>query len=315
MAVLGFWEVARRFRFFRSLLAQCHREIARRRPGCVILVDYPGFNLRLAERLKMLNIPIIYYISPQIWAWGHGRLKQIRRLVDLMVLILPFEEAFYRESGVKTHFVGHYLLEDIPPDYAGSPPPEGGHLALLPGSRPQEVERMLPVMLDAADLFCRKHGTKAVIAGVRGAVESALYERLTKRVQTTAISIRYGDARKVIHDSSLVLTSSGTATLETAIIGRPMVVVYKTGFLTYLIARRLVKLDKIALANLVLNEKLVPELIQGEVNTGRILAELDRYKSDSAYYREVTAKLHSVPGLLGGSGASERAAELVGEYL
>ncbi|MDH4156085.1 MAG: lipid-A-disaccharide synthase [candidate division Zixibacteria bacterium] len=315
LAVLGFWEVARRFRFFRGLLAHCQSEIAKRQPGCVILVDYPGFNLRLAERIKPFNIPIIYYISPQIWAWGSGRLEQIRRLVDLMVLILPFEEAFYRKSGVKARFVGHYLLEDIPSEYTATPPPREGHLALLPGSRPQEVERMLPVMLDAAEVFCHKYSTQAVIAGVHGAVEPALYERLMKRVQAGPISIRYGDARKVIHDSSLVLTSSGTATLESAIIGRPMVVVYKTGVLTYLIARRLVKLDKIALANLVLNEKVVPELIQGQANTGRILAELDRFKDDAAYYQEVAAKLQRVPGLLGGRGASERAAELVGEYL
>lgn len=131
LAVLGFWEVAKRYLFFRKLFYQCVDEITRRRPAAAILVDYPGFNLRLARKIKPLGIPIIYYISPQVWAWGKRRLFQIKQLVDLMLVILPFEKEFYDESGVAAHFVGHHLLEDIPREYISSPIPISGTLSLI----------------------------------------------------------------------------------------------------------------------------------------------------------------------------------------
>ncbi len=314
LAVLGFWEVAKRYTFFRQLFFRCISEIEKTRPQVVVLVDYPGFNLRLAKKIKKLGIPIIYYISPQIWAWGKRRIKIIRELVDLMLVILPFEKNFYGPTGINHEFVGHYLLEDIPREYIASPvsdnmPPT---LALLPGSRAQEIERMLPVMLQTARLFHDKHGARAVVAGVKGKFN---YERFMRDSDQENISVSFEDSRKIIHDSNLVLTASGTATLETAIIGRPMVVVYKTGMLTYQIAKRLVRLDKIALANLVLGEKVVPELIQHEASPANMLVELERYVDDKDYRRDVVSKLNRVPGLLGGEGASERAAKLIAQYL
>ncbi|MBD3401721.1 lipid-A-disaccharide synthase, partial [candidate division GN15 bacterium] len=143
LAVLGFWEVARRAGFFRRLLRQCEQEITRRRPRCILLVDYPGFNLRLAARVKKLGIPIIYYISPQVWAWHKKRIHRIKELVDRMLLILPFEQELYARHGIPHEMVGHYLVEDVPHEYIASDPPGSGQLALLPGSRTQEIERML----------------------------------------------------------------------------------------------------------------------------------------------------------------------------
>lgn len=312
LAVLGFWEVAKQFRFFRDLMKLSVNEIERRRPDCVVLVDYPGFNLRLAERIKHLGIPIIYYISPQIWAWGGRRIDQIKRLVDLVLLILPFETDLYDQAGVANEFVGHYLIEDIPDEMVGSGPPAGGHLALLPGSRPQEIQRHLGPMLGAAVEFCRRHETTAVIAGVRGAHD---YESAIASTGSSAIEMIYDDSRKVIGEARLVLTSSGTATLEAAIIARPMVVIYKTGWITYQIARRLVRLDKIALANLVLDDKVVPELIQSKANSRAMLAELERYVEDREYYDRVAARLRETSALLGGPGASARAARRIGQFL
>ena len=163
LAVLGFWEVAKRYLFFRKLFHRCIDEIKRRRPAAVILVDYPGFNLRLAKKVKPLGIPIIYYISPQVWAWQKRRVDEIRRLVDLMLVILPFEEEFYRQSSINVHFVGHYLMEDIPDEYTGSAIPTSDTLCLLPGSRPQEIERMLPPMLQTARRYNRMYKNKAVV--------------------------------------------------------------------------------------------------------------------------------------------------------
>ena len=312
LAVIGFWEVAKKYLFFRRLFHTCLDEINTRKPKLIILVDYPGFNLRLAKKIKHLGIPIIYYISPQIWAWGKKRIKQIREYVDLMIPILPFEEKFYKDSGVNAKFVGNYLLEDIPSEFIASEIPADGYLALLPGSRPQEIERMLPSMIETAKLFYNKFQVKAVIAGLRG-IEN--YEKYISPEHLKYVSVIYDNPRQVIHDAQLVLTASGTATLETGIIGRPMVVVYKTGALTYHIAKNLIELDKIALINLVLDEHVVPELIQHKAIPEKMFTELEKYFNDEPYHAEVVEKLHSVVGLLGERAASEKAAELVWEYL
>lgn len=312
LAVLGFWEVAKRFRFFQKLMARCVNEIRSRCPDCVILVDYPGFNLRLAKRIRALGIPVIYYISPQIWAWGHKRLPLIRECVDLMLLILPFEQQFYEGTGVNSRFVGHYLLEDIPAEQISSQPPIDGSLALLPGSRQQEVERMLPVMLQTARQFKERHGARAVVAATRNGYD---YESALKKYQADDVTLAYDDARRVIHDSVLVLSASGTATLEAAIIGRPMVVVYKTGNITYQIARRLIKIDKIGLVNLVLNDKVAPELIQHEATPDKMMAALSQLYTDDERYGATCVRLNEVPSLLGGRGASARAASMILELV
>ena len=174
LAVLGFWEVVKRYSYFRELMHRTIDEITQRRPACILLVDYPGFNLRLAKRIKHLGIPIVYYISPQLWAWGGKRISQVRELVDLLILILPFEKEFYASSGVKSEFVGHYLLEDIPSSLISSPIPKSRQLALLPGSRPQEIERMLETMCNAAATFCARHEFRAVIAGVKNGAKYRL---------------------------------------------------------------------------------------------------------------------------------------------
>jgi lipid-A-disaccharide synthase len=312
LAVLGFWEVARRYPFFRGLLNRCTDQIERRRPSCILLVDYPGFNLRLAERIKPLRIPIVYYISPQVWAWGGKRIHQIKRIVDMMILILPFEADLYDRHGVPNATVGHYLLDDIPPAYVGSPLPESNRLALLPGSRPQEVDRMLGPMLETARRLCRERKMTAVVAAVKNGYN---YEDRLTEEDAGRTGISFQDSRKIIFDSRVVLTASGTATLETGIIGRPMVVVYKTGWLSYWIARRLVKLEMIALVNLVLGRKVVPELIQSEVTPYRMCQEVERYLVDDDYRESVKSALDRLPECLGGRGASQRAAELVREFL
>jgi lipid-A-disaccharide synthase len=312
LAVLGFWEVAKRYFFFRRLGQRCVTEIQKKRPKAILLVDYPGFNLRLAKKLSSLGIPIIYYISPQVWAWGKGRLNQIRDYINQMLVILPFEEKFYRDHGVPCKFVGHYLLEDIPREYIGTTPPGNGQIALLPGSRPQEIERMLPSMLKAATIMSHKHGSKAVVAAIKGAFD---YESVCQPFAEQGVTVSYQSSRRTVFESDLVLTASGTATLETGIIGRPMVIVYKTGFLTYQIARRLVRLQSIGLVNLVMGKKVVPELIQAEASPAAMAAALEKYLEDDAYRQATQAALHTVPSLLGGEGASHAAAAAIGEYL
>lgn len=308
LAVMGFWEVVRHYGFFRKLFFECLNEIKNRKPSCVVLIDYPGFNLRLAKEVKKLGIPVIYYISPQVWAWGKKRVAEIKDNVDKMMVILPFEKEFYRNNGVECEFVGHYLLEDIPAKYIRSPIPTGGSIAILPGSRPQEIKRLLFPMLEAVRRFNNEFGTKGVVAGVTGAFD---YDSVLKSFENSGIEIEYNYPRQVIFDSSMVLTKSGTATLETAIIGRPMVVAYKTSFLNYLIAKNLIKLDKIALVNLVLGKKAVPELIQNEANSNNMYGELKKLRNSQTSLNNIKQELDRVPEILGGIGASERAAEII----
>ncbi len=312
LAVLGFWEVVKRFSYFRELMLRTEFIIESRRPKCILLVDYPGFNLRLAKRVKHLGIPIIYYISPQVWAWGKKRIPQIRELVDEMIVILPFEKPFYDQHGIKSDFVGHYLLEDIPAEYLASAPPGQKQIALLPGSRRQEVERMIGPMIQAASRFNAKFGTTATIAAVDNGFD---YSAALANYKGHGISISRNDARRVIFESDLVITASGTATLETGLIGRPMVIVYKTGWITYQIAKRVIKIPSIGLVNLVLGKNVVPELIQGDVTAERVLSEMVRLWTDRIEFENIQHELLTLPSMLHGQGASDRAAALVANYL
>ncbi len=314
LAVLGFWEVAKNFLFFQQLMKQTIEHIEKTKPSAILLVDYPGFNLRLAERVKHLGIPIIYYISPQVWAWGHKRIKQIERLVDLMLLILPFEKDYYADKNVRSVFVGHYLLEEIPSEYISSDPPEAERqsVCLMPGSRTQEVERMLPSMLEAGRRMHNEFGVQVRVGAVSGLYD---YESAVKQYDGSAIELVYDRPRECMYESSIVLTASGTTTLEAGIIGRPMVIVYRTGQITYQIAKRLVKLDSIGLVNLVAGKKIMPELIQGEANPEQMFTALARYWQDEQYYRLSCTELERIPEILGGVGASDRTAKEILEYI
>jgi len=312
LAVLGFWEVAKRFRFFQKLLTRAAEQIEERQPRAIVLIDYPGFNLRLAEKVRSLNIPIIYYVSPQIWAWGGKRIGTIKRLVDMMLLILPFETEIYEKAGVRNRFVGHYLLDDIEAGLIKAPYNAGSDLvALLPGSRPQEVEKMLPVLAATAGILAESGKWRFAVAAVEGNIDYRAY----LADATVPIEIVRGKTRELIAESRLVLTSSGTATLETGIIGRPMVVIYRTGRLTYMIARRLVTLDKIALINITAGRKLVPELIQNDANPKTIAAQARKLLDDAFLSSEIVRELNRVTDSLGTSGAGERAAAAVREYI
>jgi lipid-A-disaccharide synthase len=310
LSVMGFWEAARRLLFFRRLFNQCVTEITRRRPSVVVLVDYPGFNLRLAAKVKALGIPIVYYISPQVWAWGRKRIDDIRACVDRMLVILPFEQEFYQRHNVACEFVGNYLLEEIPAEYVSSRLPGSGRLAVLPGSRRQEIERNLPPMVKAAETLAKSRRLSATVAGVRGAFN---YERLLQR--HPGIDIVYDDARRVLYESDVTLTASGTATLEAGIIGRPMVVMYKTGFVTYQIASRVLTVKDVALVNLVAGRRIVPELIQRQATVRNMVSEVEAFLDDGEYCDRTVRELHRIPQLLGGPGASQRAAAVIGGYL
>lgn len=286
-----------------------------RRPNLLVLIDFPEFNLRLARVAKSLRIPVLYYVSPQIWAWRKGRVRQIGRWVDQMAVIFPFEVEFYERHGVKATFVGYPLLESVraKEDRASilrkiGLDPAKPAIALLPGSRRGEVSRHLPVMRDAAarlnqersvQFFC-VCATTIDAAEIAGAMQSP-------RLRIPIVQDQRYDA---IHAADLVWTASGTATLETALLGRPMIVVYRLSWLTYAIARLLVRVDHIGMVNLICGERVVPELIQSNVNSERIAAESRVLLDDREMRCRIKTKLAQLRERLGGPGAAERVADL-----
>ena len=299
------------WRGYKRLRAALHE----RRPNLLVLIDFPDFNLRLAKTAKSLRIPVLYYVSPQIWAWRRGRVRQIARWVDHMAVIFPFEAAFYERHGIKATFVGHPLLESVKGgcDRAATLSKMGFDaakpaIALLPGSRHGEVSRHLPVMREAAIRLCAERAIQffCVCASTIDAAELAA----GLAHPSVRIPVVKNDRYEAIHAADLVWTASGTATLETALLGRPMIIVYRLSWLTFMIARWLVRVDHIGMVNLIAGERLVPELVQSDVNPERIMAETRLLLDNSQRRAGIVAKLAMLRERLGGAGAADRVADL-----
>jgi lipid-A-disaccharide synthase len=291
------------------------RALKERRPNLLVLIDFPDFNLRLAKLAKSLRIPVLYYVSPQIWAWRKGRIRQIARWVDHMAVIFPFEAPFYARHGVPATFVGHPLLESVHAntDRAATLTKMGLDpaklaIALLPGSRHGEVSRHAPIMRDAAALLARDRDVQffCVCANtIDAAAVSASLSQASLRIPVIEEN-RY-DA---IHAADLVWAASGTVTLETALLGRPMIIVYRVSWLTFLVARMLVRVEHVGMVNLIAGERLVPELLQNDASPERIAAESRALLDDAPARAALAAKLAGLRERLGGPGAAERVADL-----
>ena len=314
MSFMGFIEVIKHIPRIKRVMDRLKSEVSDRKAPLAILVDYPGFNLRLAKRLKSADFSpqpkVFYYISPQVWAWGAERIPKMAEIIDLMAGIFPFEEETYAGSGLNFHFVGHPLLDEMDSFVTKEEfftkhglNPEISLIALLPGSRTQEVSRILPPMIDTVEIIGKKYECQFAV-GASDSVKQSLYDSFTQGI------IVRNDTRNLMKHSTLVITASGTATLETAIAGTPMVVVYKMHPLNFMIGKRLVKLQNIALVNLVAGEEIVPELIQNEVVPSKIAYEAFRILSNRQIQDEMQGKLAEVKRKLGEPGASRRAAEL-----
>jgi len=317
LAFMGFTEVIQNLRTILGNIAFCKKDINAHKPDVLILIDYPGFNLRIAEYAHEQGIRVFYYISPQIWAWKQSRVHKIKKFVERMFVILPFEKDFYSRFGMEVDFVGHPLLDSLEQQkvsFSGAKDfrkkfnlSDKKIIALLPGSRKQEISVMLPLMLSARSSF---PDYQFVIAGAPS-LPVEFYNSLTASSNTPVIS---GVTYELVSHASAALVTSGTATLETALLGTPEVVCYKGGRISYTIARSLIKVKFISLVNLIMDRLVVTELIQDKLNPKNIEAELkailDSGKKDKMLeeYKELVNKL-------GGSGASKKTAELMVAYL
>jgi len=279
LAVVGLTEVFFRSRTILKAYLQLKSIIKNKKPSLVVLIDYPDFNLSLARGAKELHVPVLYYISPQVWAWRKGRVKKLVRRVDRMAVILPFEESFYRQRGMKVDYVGHPLLDAIPArldreeirsqwNLQKSSPVIG----LLPGSRREEVVRLLPSMLKAMEILKNDYPNLACLLPRASTISSELIASMVKHSPVT-VQTTEGDIYKVLRVCDLALVASGTATLETAIIGVPMIIAYRVSTFSYWVGRMLLRIPYIGLVNWIAGEKVVPELIQREVTPENLSRE------------------------------------------
>lgn len=316
-AVVGLTELWEKRRALRDALQRLRDHLATVRPALLICIDFPDFNLLLARTAHRLRIPVCYFISPQVWAWRRGRIRTIRRLVKKMLVLFPFEEAMYREAGVNVTFVGHPLLDalaDVPRQdacraalgLAGSAPV----LGLLPGSRQAEMRRHLPLLLQAASLLTAARPDLEVLLGLTPSLDGRAVEAAVEASGVRATVIQ-GRTSEVIRAADLLLAVSGTVTLEAAILGTPMIITYRLGALSWLLARLLVRVRFIGLPNLVANEGIVPELIQFDATPERLATTAAAILDSPERQARMRAALAEVRARLGTPGAAERAAREV----
>jgi lipid-A-disaccharide synthase len=319
LAVVGITEVFAKIPAILKGMSTIKKLLTSLKPDLLILIDFPDFNLHIAAVAKRLDIPILYYISPQIWAWRQGRAKRIRKLVDHMAVILPFEQGFYEDRDVPVTFVGHPLLDANLP--AAEPVLKAGPqvptvVGLVPGSRDTEVTRHLPVMLDAAGILKERLGQVTFIVSQAPSVDRKRIQTvIARRHLPTELEVISDGVEKVLERSDVIVAASGTVTLQAAIYGTPMVIIYKVSAVSYWLGRALVRVPYIGLVNLVADQQLVPELLQHDASAENIASALENMLNDHTRFNELKQQLFALRHVLGSGGASERVADLAMEML
>jgi lipid-A-disaccharide synthase len=329
MAVMGITEVVRHLPQIYRGYAKLRQAIRERRPGVAVLIDFPDIHLKLARDLHRLGIPVIFFVSPQLWAWKKHRIKLVRKYVSRMLVIFPFEEPFYRDRGVEAEFVGHPLAELPLPAPSREQfarenglDPDATWIGLLPGSRMKEIRANLPGMLEAGRALARNAPQRQFLLPLAPTLDPAQQAETRELIESrgaAAIVRLVADARAALLHARASVVASGTATVEAALIGNPFMVVYRVSPLTYAIAKRVVSVPHVAMANLVAGKRVVPELIQGDFTTGNIILEMERLLPDGVPRQSMMKELAQIRGLLrpreGGLGAIERVAKITLELM
>ena len=311
LSVVGITEVLSNWGKIREAFKKLKNFIYNSSLQAVVLIDYPGFNLRLAKVAKKRGIPLLYYVPPQVWAWGERRVKKIGNLVDKIAVILPFEEEWYKERGYEVEYVGHPLFEMLKnfKKMGSTREKKGVTIGILPGSRKAEVKRILPVMLATAQLIKKKRKVKFVIPLADG-IEKNLVEKEIKNWKVP-VEIYSGDSHLIIQLSDLLLVASGTATLEAAYFQTPMIIIYKLSLPSYIMARILVKVPWIGLVNLISGEEVVPEFVQREAKPKKIASQAENILNDKGKVTRIKMKLSNVTNKLSCCDTSYKVAKMV----
>lgn len=315
-AVMGVWEVLKRYGWFKQRFAEMLAELKQFQPDVLLLIDYPGFNLRFAEAVKREcpGIKIIYYISPKVWAWNKRRIPVMARLLDEMLCLFPFEQPIFEKAGLKTTFVGNPLVDELEEKRISGVSRDGTLVGLFPGSREREIARLFPMMVEAAKRL------KAWDGGLKFEVPAAS-EKLAVQIRGLLagagdwITVTSGGSHSLMQRAGCAVIASGTATLEAAYYGLPYCLVYRTAPLTYLLARLLVKIEYIGLVNILAGEGVVEELIQDRAEPDAVARSLREFLESPAKREALQARLAEVSAKLGGKGAHERAARAVAGWL
>ncbi|MFZ1729954.1 MAG: lipid-A-disaccharide synthase [Bacteroidota bacterium] len=316
-AIMGFVEVAKHYPFLKEMFANCEKQYAERGPDAVVLIDYPGFNLRFAKKVKEAGGRVLYYISPQVWAWGKNRAQKMVGLIDHLACVFPFEEKLFNDIGIPTTFVGHPLVEILENvDRAKflsthGLPTDKPILGLFPGSREQEVHRLLPAMLEGAR-HVRKR-TDCTIAVGAARLPDSMYEPYLKN--THDVYLIRGATHGLMQHSHAAVVASGTATVETAWYETPMVIVYRASWLNYQIGKRLVNVDNIGMVNILAGHRIVPELLQADVRDAYIAQYIMPYFTDEKTRSATIENLRLVKKQMGSAGASQRTAEILANLI
>jgi lipid-A-disaccharide synthase len=317
VAVVGITEALKVLPRAREIFRLLLQEVERRRPTVAVLVDFAEFNLRLACALAERGIPVVYYISPQVWAWRRRRVKTIARCVDRMLVLLPFEADFYRRHGVEVEHVGHPLVDEVPhlTQRWDVPEPLAGprRLVLMPGSRRSEVQALLPTMLETATLLAEQLPLEVQLVQASMMPDAAVDPHLA--YSELPVERVREERFRAVAGAHLVLCASGTATLEVGLLGTPMIVLYRLHLWSYLLARLMVRIPAFSLVNLVLGEQVVPELMQSAVSGPRVAAEALPLLTDAGAVAGLRRRLAPLRERLGAGGASQRAARRVAEVL
>jgi lipid-A-disaccharide synthase len=317
LAVMGLVEVLKRYREIKSIFNDLVERLSRDKPDLLILVDYPGFNLKLAKQAHKLGIPVLYYISPKVWAWRPGRIKTIRRYVDHMAALFPFEQSLYQDAAVPVTCVGHPLVDavksDLTPEQAKTQfglDPQHRVLGLFPGSRRSEVENLLPVMLQAAEKIQQRHFDLEVVLPLAPGLDTDLIEPLLKQ-SSARVQVISADFYDVVRSCDAIVAASGTVTLEIALMGVPHLITYRVAPMSYRILKRLVKIPYVGLCNIVTGDNIVTELLQDAVTVENLDRELTLLLTQPEAQSRAQMIRQQVLAALGPSGGADNAADVV----
>lgn len=312
ISIVGFWEVAKQIAFIQRVFKKCRNIFKIQQIDLLILVDFPGFNLKLASIAKEFSIPVCYYIAPQVWAWGKGRISKMQRFVDLLFVVFPFEKEFYERKGIDAHFVGHPIMDNeiFQGDFL-LPTERENIIAILPGSRKQEIIHHKRI-IDNLILTIKRElkGFEVAIPLTKNFAGVELPRHLKYSDEIEFVS----DSRELMRRSKVGIVKTGTSNLEAALLGLPFVMFYKTSSISYTVGKFLVNLDEISIVNILLKRKIVPEFIQSEATAEKICSAIKFILTNDDVYCEMQKYFYQVKRLLGGSGASKRAAEIIIKY-
>ena len=305
ISVVGFWEVAKRYNFFKNLLNKCKNELKSNKVDLFLPMDYPGFNIRLSYFAKILNIPVVYFIAPQLWAWGKSRTQKLKDSIDKLLVVFPFEEKFFQKDGIDATFVGHPLLDD--PRFSEINYNRNNNIiALLPGSRLQEVKKHLSLFIKLI-LELNKMGDFKFAIAKSSNIDISHFAEISK-IQNVEI---WEDSIKLMKIAKIGVIKTGTSNLEAALCGMPFVMMYKTSTITYNLGKRLINLDYISLVNILQNKSVIPELIQSDANPQKIAKELLNLYNDENRIQSIIEEYKNIRNILGEFSSVEKVSEIV----